>query len=139
MLKAISIILLLLTNIAYATDNEDELKLEAAKRYLSITPVESMMADVTNNMAENMLPEQAEDFKSVMLKHFDLVRLEEIMLKGLINHFSLAELNAIADFYGSEIGKSAMKKLGVYSAEVMPAVQFEVKRAFEKLEEQKAK
>jgi hypothetical protein len=37
-----------------------------------------------------------------------------------------AELKALADFYGSPVGKSAMKKFGTYMADVMPDIEAEM-------------
>ena len=39
------------------------------------------------------------------------------------------ELKALADFYGSAVGKSAMKKFGTYMADVMPDIQAEMIKA----------
>ena len=55
--------------------------------------------------------------------------VEKAMKKSLIKHFTADELKALADFYGSPVGKSAMKKFGAYMADVMPAIQTEMMKA----------
>jgi hypothetical protein len=50
----------------------------------------------------------------------------------MVKNFTTEELKALADFYGSPIGKAAMKKIGPYMADVMPIVQAEVMKAMAK-------
>jgi hypothetical protein len=40
---------------------------------------------------------------------------------------------ALAAFYGSPLGKSAMQKLGAYMADIMPVVQVEIMKAAAKV------
>jgi len=46
-------------------------------------------------------------------------------------------LNALADFYESPEGNSAMKKMGEYMADVMPTLQEEMVRAVKRYSERK--
>ena len=43
-----------------------------------------------------------------------------IIRDSMANHFTAEELAALADFYSSTVGKSAMSKFGDYMAEAMP-------------------
>jgi hypothetical protein len=52
------------------------------------------------------------------------------MKDSMIKHFTANELKALADFYGSPVGKSAMLKFGAYMADAMPAIQAEVFKAY---------
>jgi len=47
----------------------------------------------------------------------------------MIKNFTADELKALADFYGSPVGKSAMAKFGNYMADVMPGMMAEVQKA----------
>jgi len=40
---------------------------------------------------------------------------------------------ALADFYGSPVGKSAMQKFGAYMADIMPTIEAEIMKAQAKL------
>jgi hypothetical protein len=51
------------------------------------------------------------------------------MEEAMVKHFTADELKALADFYGSPVGKSAMNKIGVYTADIMPAIQAEILKA----------
>ena len=53
--------------------------------------------------------------------------------KGQYVLFTTDELKALADFYGSPVGKSAMKKFGAYMADIMPVVQAEIMKAAAKM------
>jgi len=55
------------------------------------------------------------------------------MTDAMVKHFTTDELKALADFYGSPVGKSAMQKFGAYMADVMPAIQAEMQKAQAKL------
>jgi len=63
------------------------------------------------------------------LIHIDA--LEKITKDAMVKTFTADELNALADFYSSAIGKSAMKKFGSYMSEIMPHIQQELMRAGE--------
>jgi hypothetical protein len=51
------------------------------------------------------------------------------MTDAMIKHFTTDELKALADFYGSPVGKSVMQKFGAYMAELMPTMQAEIVKA----------
>ena len=57
--------------------------------------------------------------------------LFEDMAEQMANNLAPSEeLSALADFYGSEVGKSAMKKFGTYMADVMPSIDAEMTKAY---------
>lgn len=64
-----------------------------------------------------------------MTKHLDVAALNNLMIDLMVKHFTADELKALADFYGSEIGKGAMNKFGVYMADAMPIIQSEILKA----------
>ncbi len=79
--------------------------------------------------AMNLPPEQRQKFKEMMTTQLDIDALTKEMIDAMIKHFSTDELKALADFYGSPVGKSAMSKFGAYMADVMPAIQAEMIKA----------
>jgi hypothetical protein len=88
-----------------------------------------MFKDAAEQMSQNLEPAQRQAFKDLMTKHLDVTALTKTMRDALVKHFSADELKALADFYGSEVGKSAMKKFSVYMADVMPSIQAEMMKA----------
>ncbi|MEM9479132.1 MAG: DUF2059 domain-containing protein [Verrucomicrobiota bacterium] len=123
---------------AVAIEDTPENRKVQADRYLKATPPEEMFADMAEQMAKGFPEDERESFKSLLTKHLDIPALSQAMKDSMVKHFTAKELKALADFYGSEVGKSAMKKFGVYMADVMPAIQGEVMKAQAKASEEQA-
>ncbi|MGH8045677.1 MAG: DUF2059 domain-containing protein [Chthoniobacterales bacterium] len=118
-----------------ALEDTPENRAKEADRYLSATPPAELFADMTANMAKNMPEGQREQFTTMMTKNLDIAALSEAMKQSMIKVFTADELQALANFYSSKEGKSAMKKFGVYMADVMPVMQSEIQKAFQKSQE----
>jgi hypothetical protein len=97
-----------------------------ADRYLKAMPPREMFEDLAEQMSQNMPPEQALTFRAAMMKDVDIAALEKAMKAAMIKNFTASELSALADFYGSAVGKSAMTKFRPYMADLMPALQAEM-------------
>jgi hypothetical protein len=117
---------------AFALDDTPQNREEQANRYLVAVPPQSMMSDMAAKMAETLPEEQRDQFKALMTKHLDLGRVTAAIKAAMIKTFTADELKALADFYGSDVGKSAMAKMGTYMSEVMPATMNEVQSALMK-------
>lgn len=111
-------------------EDTPENRITEANRFLSVTPPEEMVADMTKNMSQSVPEGKRPEFVAVMNTHLNLVSLRKTMLDAMVKHFSANELKALADFYGSPVGKSAMKKFGPYMGDVMPKLQADVMNAF---------
>jgi len=84
-------------------------------------------------MAVNLPPDQRQQFKQMMTADLDIAALSKAMTDAMVKHFTTDELKALADFYGSPIGKSAMQKFGAYMADLMPVLQAEMIKAHAKM------
>ena len=62
--------------------------------------------------------------------------LDRIARESMVKTFTTDELNALANFYGSQHGASAMEKFGVYMGQVMPAIQQEIQSAIQQMDAQ---
>src|SRR4051812_18942953 len=100
-----------------------------AERYLQATPPKQMFADMAEKMSMNMPPADRQKFKETLTSALDVDALTKAMTDAMVKHFTVQELKALADFYGSPVGKSAMGKFGAYMAEVMPTIQAEMIKA----------
>ena len=69
----------------------------------------------------------------MMTKDLDIAAVSKAMTDAMVKHFTTEELKALADFYGSPVGKSAMQKFGAYMADIMPVMQAEIIKASAKL------
>lgn len=121
----------LLTLPGFALEDTRGNREREADRYLQVTPPRDVIADITDEMTKSMPPEQRAPFKSV-LAQIDIEAVTRAMRQAMIKNFSADELKALADFYGSPAGKSAMKNYSKYMVDVMPAIQDEVIRALTK-------
>lgn len=125
--------------VAWALDDTPENRDAQADRYLKIMPVKELIADTAPLYAKTLPESQRQGYCDLLTKHFDSAAVEQAMKKALVKTFTAEELKALSDFYGSPIGKSAMKKMGAYSADIMPVIQEEILKAKVKAEEQMSK
>lgn len=115
-----------------ATDTPETRRHEA-ERYLQATPPKALFEDMADKMATNLPADQRQQFKQMMTKELDIAALSTAMTDAMVKHFTTEELKALADFYGSPVGKSAMQKFGAYMADLMPVIQAEMIKAQAKL------
>jgi len=80
-------------------------------------------------MATNLPADQRQQFKQMLTKDLDIASLSKAMTDAMEKHFTTEELKALADFYGSPVGKSAMQKFGAYMADLMPVIEAEMMKA----------
>ena len=110
-----------------------ETRRHEAERYLQATPPKALLEDMADKMAANLPPDQRDQFKKLMNSQLDVAALTKAMLDAMVKDFNTEELKALADFYGSPVGKSAMQKFGAYMADIMPAIETEIMKAQAKL------
>ena len=109
-----------------------ENRITEAQRYLSVVPARDLFRDMADNMAAGMPDRDAKELQDLFTKHIDMDAMERLMQTSMVKHFTAEELRALADFYGSSVGKSAMAKLGEYMADVMSDIQVEVQKALQR-------
>jgi hypothetical protein len=109
----------------------------AATRYMSIVPMSNMLEDSYAELAKQLPPDRRAGFTAKMRQTVRADALERIAFESMIKTFTADELNALADFYESKPGRSAMQKLGIYMGQVMPALQAEIQRSVQQQSSQK--
>ena len=131
------LILLILTVCAwspvFSAPDTPETRRKEAERYLPVSPPKALFEDMADKMAETLPPDQREQFKKLMTTQVDIAALSKAMTDAMVKNFTTEELKALADFYGSPVGKSAMQKFGAYMADIMPVVQAEIMKAAAKM------
>src|SRR5947208_11401964 len=98
----------------YCATDTPETRRHEAERYLQATPAKALFEDMADKMAANLPPEQRDQFKKLMTSQLDIAALTKAMIDAMVKDFTTEELKALADFYGSPVGKSAMQKFGAY-------------------------
>lgn len=136
MQKQISVLLITLfassAFVVSATDTPETRRREA-ERYLQANPPKALFEDMADKMAANLPPDQRQQFKRMMTADLDIAAVSKAMTDAMVKNFTAEELKALADFYGSPIGKSAMQKFGTYMADLMPVLQAEMIKAQAKM------
>jgi hypothetical protein len=118
---------------AQAQDTMDTRQV-AMQRYLRAVPMAKVMEDTYAEMAKQVPPEKRTEFIAAMRKVVRVDKIEEMAKRSMLKTFTTDELNALADFYSSKDGASAMKKLGVYMGDIMPPLMQEIQRAVQELQ-----
>lgn len=123
---------LLFASSVYALEDTPENRAAQTQRYLHAMSPRELMTDMADQLAKTVPPDQRDLLRNVLTKYLDLDALTKAMTDSMVKHFSADELKALADFYGSPVGKSAMKKFGAYMADLSPTIQAEMTKAMAK-------
>jgi hypothetical protein len=125
--------LIISSSFAFSATDTPETRRREAERYLQASPPKAIFQDVADKMAANVPADQREQFKRAMTTDVDIAAPTKAMTDAMVKNFTAEELKALADFYGSPVGKSAMQKFGAYMADVMPVIQAEIMKAAAKM------
>jgi hypothetical protein len=117
----------------FSAPDTPETRRKEAERYLQVSPPKALFEDMADKMAANLPADQRDQFKKLMTTQVDIAALSKAMTDAMVKNFTTDELKALADFYGSPVGKSAMQKFGAYMADIMPVVQAEIMKAATKM------
>src|SRR5882762_7907018 len=127
------LILFLSCALILSAPDTPETRHHEAERYLQVSPPKALFEDMADKMGANLPSDQREQFKRVMTTQLDIAALTKAMIDSMVKNFTTDELKALADFYGSPVGKSAMQKFGAYMADIMPVMEAEIIKASAKL------
>ena len=117
-------------------DDTKAARIQAAERYLAAVPISQLLEDTFREMSKSLPEDIREGFIAQMQIVVRADILEAATRTSLVRHFTVDELNAMAEFYSSPHGASAMRKFGTYMADVMPAVQEEMIFGLDHMERQ---
>ena len=123
------VLMLSLGTSAFALEDTQTNRENEAELYLKTTPPTDMMKDAAEKIAMNMPPDRRSEFMDLFIKYLDILAVTKAIKDSMVKHFTADELKALADFYGSPVGKSAMNKFGAYMADAMPLIQAEILKA----------
>ncbi len=132
LLSCISIALLISsasTSMPVLAQDTQETRQDAMQRYLQAVPMAKMAEDAYSEVAKHVPLEKRAEFISAMRRSVRVERIEDIAKQAMLKTFTTSELNALADFYSSKDGASAMNKYGAYMGEIMPPLLQEIQRA----------
>jgi hypothetical protein len=107
----------------------------AVDRYLKAVPMQKVTDEMLLGIAKAIPPARQEQFIRDMRSVIQIEVMVNISRRAMLKTFTADELNALADFYASPNGASAMSKMGPYMAEVMPELMQEIRRAVDELKD----
>ena len=131
------IILAALSSPTFAIEDTQENRLIQIERYLKAVPPKRTFEELSNNVSMNFPPAERIEFLSLTRDFVNVDVITDAMIASMLKHFTADELAAIADLYESPAGQSAMSKMGVYLAEVMPVIEAEIMRAVDEFQKRK--
>ena len=101
-----------------------------AEAYLKATPPKELFDSMTKSVTASIpAGPQRDQVLKMLSTSLDMDALTKAMKDSLIKNFTAEELKALADFYSSPVGKSAMGKMGAYTADLMPVIQAQMMKA----------
>ena len=106
-------------------------KASAIVAYLEVNSIDEMMNQMMTEIMKQIPEDRREVFLTVWKNSFDKNELQSVMSNTMCQTFSLEEINALTAFYSSPEGKSVMKKMPRYMAELMPYIQALNQRAIQ--------
>jgi hypothetical protein len=113
----------------------EENRIAAARHYVRVAPMKTIIDNSVGEMAKNLPEDERAQFVQLMTKAIRIEVLQDAAVMSLVKHYTASEINALAEFYGSRVGQSILKKLGKYMADVMPVIQREIIRAANAIQE----
>ena len=119
---------LLTPNLASAQDSIGN-RMAAAERYAAVADIEKLLNDSILKIAQNFPANQREDAIAKMRREIDVQWARNLAINAMVQVFTVEELNAMADFYGSPVGRSIVQKTQPYIAAFMPALTQRLKGA----------
>jgi hypothetical protein len=116
---------------AWAEEDTPATRRAAAERYVAVAHFDELMDNVIVEMAASYAPTPSsrQKFLDFMHRQIDAAVLHKIFVDVAIQYFTLDELNALAEFYGSDTGQSIMRKVPVFMGAAMPVMMQEMARA----------
>ncbi len=111
-----------------AAPDASEARRAAAQRYITAVPMEGTLDVVIEQCAGDRQGRARDDFIRLVSREVRRDRLNELLAKALEDHFTAAEIDALAAFNGSPEGQSIQRKIPAYMADLLPAVQQEMDR-----------
>lgn len=115
-----------------AVEDTPENRAKEAEKFFEAASPRDLLMEMAAALATSVPDGEKQKFKEMLAKHLDYDAFTKNVKEAMARHFSVAELTALTEFYKTDAGKSAMKKMGAYTAELMPLVQTEILKAQQK-------
>lgn len=137
----LTILFLLPFSLLTALEDTKENRIIQAERYLKQFSLVDMIGGTWEQMFKHppfssWSDKQKKVFSDRMTAIVTSEEYDKILMDGMLETFTAAELKAFADFYDSEHGKSAMKKMNNLMTNMMPRLQLMMQKEIPSLLEE---
>lgn len=102
------------------SDYEERLKL--SREMHDIWPIRTKVENALENISQQVPEQERARFKATMRKAIEFDSLETASIESMADVFSLDELKAMIDFYGSKEGRSVSHKISDYERSLQPVL-----------------
>jgi hypothetical protein len=106
-----------------------ERRLQLAERMHEIWSTRERINRALERMAQRYPESERDSFINAMQLAIDYGRIEEKSIDAMTRTFTVAELEAMVDYYGSEAGQSAENKRSIYQDRIQPVIQTMIDKA----------
>ena len=113
-----------------------ETRRHEAERYVQAMNPREFLHDFFEKATANLPPAQREEQRA-KLARIDVDAVAKVMVDVMAKCLTTDELKALADFYGSPVGRSAMGKVNSCMIELVPTIGAEAAKAEAKSEQAK--
>jgi hypothetical protein len=100
----------------------------AAQRYMQLVPLDETLEGMARQLATQHEVNRREALVQLLKQEVRRPVLEEAITAALVRHFSVAEINALADFNARPEARGIQRKMPAYTADLMPGLQQEIVR-----------
>lgn len=111
---------------AHALEDTAANRQRQAERYEQIMSADSVLDTAVRQIAVVLPPAHREPFYAYAMARIDAAAVRTDVLRSLRDTFTADELKAMADFFGSRLGRSVAQKMQTYRTRVMPEVMTRV-------------
>jgi hypothetical protein len=137
----LSILAILPFSVLTALEDTEENRIIQAERYLKQFSLVDMIGGTWEQMFKHppfssWSDKQKKVFSDRMTAIVTSEEYDKILMDGMLETFTADELKAFADFYDSEHGKSAMKKMNNLMTNMMPRLQLMMQKEIPSLLEE---
>ena len=122
-MKKLLLVALLIPTFALATPDTPEARRVAVGQYFKVQPMSDMMNDMQERMMQGVPPQMRASMQQSRLSASDIQMIESAATDSMVRHFTIGEIEALTAFYSSPEGRSVMKKMPDYMADLMPTIQ----------------
>jgi hypothetical protein len=131
-------LILSLTAPVFAQDDNDDLsrKLELAKEYSKVVPVEEEINKSIGQLIVNVPVDQRGLFKSILERNIKADRLKAVSELALAETFTIEEIQAMIAYYKSPEGQAVREKMPEYQSKLQPVLEQMVRDSIEAFQNQ---